>query len=196
MKDFPFRLNKPREILADFFKSILYVGVAVVGLVLIADLSLKFSIWWAYRLPSVDYVRSNFQHHRADYIRLANSLKKERIIDYLGSDGAVYPPDPPRIVPAYGKIMRAIRAKGAVVGEDGAMEFELGGYGAAIMDDSFMGILYCPHPTADSPNGMEMRVVSSLANDKLPRENGQIASGTYVIPLEQDWFIYRYEYRE
>jgi len=39
-------------------------------------------------------------------------------------------------------------------------------------------------------------VVTSLDSAKLPQEKGAVASGLYVVPIEPEWFIYRFEYQE
>jgi len=80
--------------------------------------------------------------------------------------------------------------------EDGSIEFAFGGYGSAISSDAFMGMRYLPknHKTEIQPNWPA--VVASLDSAKLPQENGEVATGLYVIPIEPEWFIYRLEIQE
>ncbi len=39
-------------------------------------------------------------------------------------------------------------------------------------------------------------MVTSLKDANMPQENGSVASGLYVVPIEPEWFIYRFEYQE
>jgi len=39
-----------------------------------------------------------------------------------------------------------------------------------------------------------VRFVASLDSAALPQEHGKVASGYYVLPIEPNWFLYRFEY--
>jgi hypothetical protein len=93
--------------------------------------------------------------------------------------------------------MSKIGAKHATIREDGSMEFALWGDGCAICDDSYMGVRYYPKDhKVDSSVEWTQTVVTSLDSAKLPQEKGAVATGLYVVPIEPEWFIYRFEYRE
>jgi hypothetical protein len=51
------------------------------------------------------------------------------------------------------------------------------------------------HKAGSSAEGAQT-VVTSLDSAKLPQEKGNVASGLYVVPIEPEWFVYRYEYQE
>jgi hypothetical protein len=102
-----------------------------------------------------------------------------------------------RVVPEYRDLMRRISAKDVVVREDGSIEFALWGFGCAICSDSYMGLRYRPLDSkSSSRSGWAPRLVNSLDSKNLPQENGSVADGLYVVQLEPEWFIYRFEYRE
>jgi hypothetical protein len=131
-------------------------------------------------------------------MQFAALLRKDPSVRFVGSDGTV-PIDGvhERLVPEYRHHMRKIGAKFVQISDDGSMNFALWGYGAAIMSDSYMGVRYCPEDHKLPSSGeWEQTVVNSLASEKLPQENGAVASGLYVVPIEPEWFIYRYEYQE
>ena len=44
--------------------------------------------------------------------------------------------------------------------------------------------------------GWTQKVVQSLESEELPEAHGSVASGLYVIAIEPEWFIYRFEYQE
>jgi hypothetical protein len=60
-----------------------------------------------------------------------------------------------------------------------------------------MGVRYYPkdHKAGSSVEGTQT-VVTSLNSAKLPQAKGGVASGLYVVPIEPEWFVYRYEYQE
>jgi len=102
-----------------------------------------------------------------------------------------------RVVPEYRDLMRRIGAKDVIVGEDGSIEFALWGFGCAICSDSYMGIRYFPvQSKSQGRPGWAQKLLNSLDSKNLPHENGSIADGLYVVQLEPEWFIYRFEYRE
>jgi hypothetical protein len=107
--------------------------------------------------------------------------------------GEVDPHGPhPRSVPAYSELIHKIGAQAVYVRPDGAIEFELWGFGCAICTDSFKGIRFAPkggHP--QYPYGGAPQTVSSLEDKRLPKNHGGVADGLYVIPLDDQWSIYR-----
>jgi hypothetical protein len=181
-------------------KVLLYVGFSAVGLLLIGGIS--FWWWWwplpHYYLPPEQRVLQQFQSHRADYIRFVALLRKDQSARYVGSDGKVdIDGSHGRLVPEYRDLMSKIGAKHATIREDGSMEFALWGDGCAICDDSYMGVRYYPKDhKVDSSVEWTQTVVTSLDSAKLPQEKGAVATGLYVVPIEPEWFIYRFEYRE
>jgi|SRR5450631_818435 len=179
-------------------KVFLYVGLSSVGLLLIVG----FSFWWwltpHYYLPSEQRVDRQFESNRADYIRFVALLRKDQSARYVGSDGKVEIDDRhERLVPEYRDLINKIGAKNVIIREDGSMEFALWGDRCAICSDSYMGVRYYPKDhKVDSSVGWTQTVVSSLVSAKLPQEKGAVASGLYVVPIEPEWFIYRFEYQE
>ena len=179
-------------------KGLLYVGLSVVGLLLIVGVS----FWWwfmpHYYLPPEQRVVLQFETNRADYIRFVALLGKDQSARYVGSDGKVdIDGRHGRVVPEYRDLIRKIGAKDVTIREDGSMEFALWGDGCAVCSDSYMGVRYYPkdHKAGPSVEGPQT-VVTSLDSAKLPQEKGGVASGLYVVPIEPEWFIYRFEYQE
>lgn len=160
---------------------------------------MSFGGWpWEHYLPPERRVRQQFENHRADYIRLVNLLQKDPSATYIGSDGRVdIDGVRERFVPEYKDLIHKIGAKFVTVSEDGSMEFALWGFGCAICSDSYMGVRYFPkNHKVDVRPGWTQTVVTSLDSAKLPQENGSVASGLYVTPIEPEWFIYRLEIQE
>ena len=175
-------------------KALIYVCLSVLGLVglfLLAGVGWFF--WTEYRFPppSEQQVRQQFESHRADYIRLAMLLRKDPSAKFVGDDGNA----------EYKVLARKIGVKDVTIREDGSIEFALWGYGGTIEDDSYKGVRYFPkdHKVASSvgyPGWPQQTVVVSLDSAKLPQERGSVASGLYVIAIEPEWFIYRFEIEE
>ena len=151
-----------------------------------------------YYLPPEQRVVQQFETNRTDYIRFVALLREDRSIRYVGGDGKVdIDGKHGRVVPEYRELIRKIGAKDVIVREDGSMEFALWGDGCAVCSDSYMGVRYYPKDhKAGSPAGWTQTVVTSLDSAKLPQENGEVASGLYVVPIEPEWFIYRLEIQE
>jgi hypothetical protein len=179
-------------------KNLLYICFSAVGLLLIAG----FGLWWwimpDYSLPPEQRVVQQFETNRTDYIRFVALLREDQSVRYVGGDGKVdIDGKHGRVVPEYRELIRKIGAKDVIVREDGAMEFALWGHGCAVCSDSYMGVRYYPkdHKADSSVEGTQT-VVTSLESAKLPQEKGAVASGLYVVPIEPEWFVYRYEYQE
>jgi hypothetical protein len=180
-------------------KVLLYVGLSAVGLLLIVG----FSVWWwlmphYYLAPDQRVVVQQFKSDRADYLRLVTLLREDQSARYISSDGKVDDIDGSRgrLVPEYRELIRKIGAKHVIIREDGSMEFALWGDGCAICSDSFVGVRYYPKDhKAVSSVGWTQTVVTSLDSAKLPQEKGAVATGLYVVPIEPEWFIYRFEYQ-
>jgi hypothetical protein len=179
--------------------TVLYcVCVSAVGLVLLAGIG----SWWGMRsadhLPPEERVRQQFQIHRADFIRFAELLRKDASARSVSRDGEVDRDEiHSSLVPEYRELMRKIEAKAVIVGKDGSVEFEMWGVGCAICSDSNMGVRYVPeYRKLDSNRGWEQVTVTSLESAALPQEKGSVATGLYVVPIEPNWFVYRFEYRE
>jgi hypothetical protein len=176
------------------FKVLFYVCLSAVGLVGIFLIAVVgWFLWTEYRLPppSEQQVRQQFENHKTDYFRLVALLRKYPSAKYVGDNDNT----------EYQTLARKIGIKDVTIREDGSMEFALWGYGGTIEDDSYMGVRYFPkdHKVASSvgyPGWPEQTVVVSLDSAKLPQERGSVASGLYVVAIEPEWFIYRFEYRE
>jgi hypothetical protein len=179
-------------------KILLYVSLSAVSLLLIAVIGSFAWLRWEQHLPSEQLARQQFVGHRTDYIHFASLLRQDTAARFISSDGSVdVYTNHARVVPEYRDLMRRIGAKDVIVREDGSMEFALWGFGCAICSDSYMGIRYFPVQSrpAGRPGWVQI-LVSSLDGKALPQENGSIADGLYVVQLEPEWFIYRFEYRE
>jgi hypothetical protein len=180
-------------------RTLLYVCISGVGLLLIAG----FGFWWwltpHYYLPPEQRVVQQFETNRTDYIRFVALLREDQSVRYIGGDGKVdfFDGKHGGVVPEYRELIRKIGAKFVMVREDGAMEFVLWGDGCAICSDSYMGVRYYPkdHKAGSSVEETQT-VVTSLDSAKLPQEKGGVASGLYVVPIEPEWFVYRDEYQE
>ena len=151
-------------------------------------------------LPNEQGVRQNFERHRPDYIRLASLIRVDKSAHFIDGEGDVdiaRTSNSKRLVPAYRDLIQKIGVTEVIVREDGSIEFTLGGSGCAICSDSYTGVRYYPK---DGNNGVRagwtQTIVSSLDSAKLPHENGKVASGLYVVPIEPEWYLYRFEYQE
>jgi hypothetical protein len=179
-------------------KVLLYGGTSAVGFLLVTG----FSFWWwlmpHYYLPPEHRVIQQFESHRSDYIRFVALLRKDPSARFVGSDGNVdIDGIHRRLVPEYRDLMSKIGAKNVMIRGDGSMEFALWGDGCTICSDSHMGVRYYPKDhKVDSSVGWTQTVVPSLDSANLPKEKGAVASGLYVVPIEPEWFIYRFEYQE
>jgi hypothetical protein len=156
-----------------------------------------FFLWtrWQYHLPSDQSARQYFQDHRTDFVRFAELLEKDTVPRRIAPTGLVELLVPPasRIPnPNYRELMSNIGAREVFVRPNGTIEFELWGFGCAPCTDSYKGMLYVPanrRSIANDPWGPIS--VNSLNDASLPKQNGTIADGVYVVPLESKWFIYR-----
>ena len=181
-------------------KYLVYTFALILGLVLLAIFAVFFKTWWEYQLPSQQYVRQRFEEHRADFLQFAKLLRDDPSVTFVENDGKIDGmggPLMPKMQSQYPALMRKIGAKFVIVREDGSMEFALAGNGGTIMSDSYMGVRYFPndHKT-NSTMGYTQALVTSLDSKKLPQENGDVATGLYVVPIEPEWFLYRFEYQE
>jgi hypothetical protein len=150
------------------------------------------------RLPSEQYVRQQFQEHKADYIQFARLLKNDPSSRFIDGDGKVdIDGVHEHLVPQYRDLVRKLGVKSVIVREDRSIEFELGGHGGTIESDSYIGIRYFPDDHGTNSNGgYDQILVHSLDSAALPQENGSVATGLYVVPIEPEWFVYRFEYQE
>jgi hypothetical protein len=184
--------------LKKMLKILLFVCLSAVGLFLLAAVGLWW--WWTphYYLPPQQRVHQQFESHRLDYTRFVTLLEKDPSAKYIDSDGKVdIDGIHSRFVPEYRGLIRKIGAKFVMVREDGSMEFALWGDGGPLVSDSYMGVRYYPkNLKAVSHPGWTQTMVASLESTKLPQENGSVASGLYVVPIEPEWFIYRLEIQE
>lgn len=185
-----------------FLKVMLYVCLSAACLVVLIGVGLwactRAWVKWEYRLPTQQHVYEQFESHKSDYIRFSLLLRSDPTARYIGNDGRVdIDGVNSRLVPEYRDLVHKLGVKFVDVADDGSIEFVLGGFGAAIADDSYMGVLYFPKDKRmASSSGFTPTVVSSLSSAALPQENGAVATGFYVVPIEPEWFIYRDEYRE
>jgi hypothetical protein len=179
-------------------KILICICIAAVSLFLLAIVCSPLWLKYEYHLPPEQRVHEQFESNRADYIRFVTLLRKDQSARFIDSDGKVDIDGlHGRIVPEYRYLIRKIGAKDVMIREDGSMEFALWGFGCTICSDSYMGVRYVPMDRKrDIPAGWEQTVVTSLDSAKLPQEKGAVASGLYVVPIEPEWFIYRFEYQE
>lgn len=177
---------------------LLCIVFAVVGLFLVTLAGLRSWALPEQRLPSEQTARQSFLNHRADYARLISLLRQVPGDQVIGNEGTVLDHGiAARLVPEYRELMRKIGAKSVVVRRDGSREFTIRGSGCAICSDSYMGLVYLPlHHDAQEDHGWTGKLVKSLDDKNLPRAEGSVADGLYLVPIESEWFIYRFEYHE
>jgi hypothetical protein len=174
-------------------KVFLYVCFSVAGLVLLTAVALTIWFRWEYHLPSDQKARQYFEDHRAEFVQFASMLhqdSKPRAINRGGVDDA-FGKDA-RVVPEYRDLMSSIGAQQVFVRPDGSIEFQLWGFGCAPCTDSFKGLRFQAegsHPRY--PYGGAPMVVNSLGDESLPKNNGAVADGLYLVPLEREWSIFR-----
>ena len=156
-----------------------------------------FFVWtrWQYHLPTDQSAREYFQDHRAEFIRFAELLEKDSAPKRIAPNGVVELLVPPALrmtIPGYQELMSRTGAREVFVRPNGTIEFELWGFGCAPCTDSFKGMLYVPTNGRSIANDPWVPIsVNSLNDENLPKQNGAIADGVYVLPLESKWFIYR-----
>ncbi len=179
-------------------KILLYSCLSLVGLCLLAPVSFRLWLKYEYHLPPEQRVRKQFADNRADYMQVVTLLQRDQSAHAIDAGGRVgIDGVHSRLVPEYRNLIRKIGAKDVTIREDGSIEFALYGYGCVICSDSYMGVRYVPKVRkAAAPGGWEQTAVASLDSAKLPHENGAVATGLYVVPIEPEWSIYRLEYRE
>lgn len=152
---------------------------------------------WKDRPPTDQWLRGQFESHKADYIQFAKLLRNDRSAKLVDNDGSIdIDAIHKRQVPEYRTLIRRIEVKNVTISEDGSMEFALWGHGCAICSDSYMGVLYFPKDHTAERAGWVQTVVNSLDDARLPQEHGSVATGLYVVAIEPEWFIYRLEYQE
>lgn len=176
----------------------LYIGLSAVSLLLLS--AVGFSAWMSSepRLPSEQTARQQFAIHQTDYARLASLLCKVPRDQIIGNSGTA--PDQGAIVrlaPEYRELMQRIGAKFVDVRHDGSVEFALWGSGCAICSDSYMGVLYRPLQSEVRTHAeWTSKMVKSFDDKNLRHKRGSVADGLYVVKIEPEWFIYRFEYHE
>lgn len=179
------------------FRILLYSCLIFVGLCLLAPVGFGLWLKYEYHLPPEQRVREEFENNRADYVRFVTLLQSDTA--HFIDDGGRVDLDGvhSRLVPDYRRLIRKIGAKNVIIREDGSIEFSLYGFGCMVCSDSYMGVRYVPKVRrTDARAGWEQTAVTSLDSAKLPQENGAVATGLYVVPIEPEWFIYRFEYQE
>ena len=179
-------------------KILLYTCFLFVGLCLLAPVGFRLWLKYEYHLPPEQRVHKQFENNRADYVQFITLLQKDQSAHFIDGGGRVdLDGVHSRLVPEYRHLIRKIGAKFVIIGEDGSIEFALYGFGCTICSDSYMGLRYVPKARrVDARAGWQPAVVTSLDSAKLPQENGAVATGLYVVPIEPEWFIYRDEYQE
>jgi hypothetical protein len=181
-------------------KILLYGCLIFIGLCLLAAVSLRLWLNYEYHLPPEQRVRKQFEANRADYIQFVTLLQRDPSAHYrvINGDGRVYIDGvDSQPVPEYEQLIRKLGVKFVTMREDGSIEFSLYGFGCAICSDSYLGVSYVPKVRrTNAGSGWEHTAVASLDNAKLPQENGGVATGLYVVPIEPEWFVYRFEHQE
>ena len=179
-------------------KILLYGCLFFVGLCLLAPVGFRLWLKYEYHLPPEQRVRKQFENNRADYIQFVALLQRDQSAHSIDGGGRVgIDGVHSRLVPEYRDLIRKIGAKDVTIREDGSIEFSLYGFGCAPCSDSYMGVRYVPKDRrTHAPGGWEHTIVTSLDSAKLPQERGAVATGLYVVPIEPEWFIYRFEYQE
>ena len=170
---------------------------------LVVVLILGGAWWWQWwwqsdQPPSEAYIRQQFAAHKGDYINLVTAFRNDPATRFVNENGEV---DTGGIitpfVSKYFYLMHKAGAQCATIKEDGSVEFVLGGHSGAIESDSCTGLLYFPKGThVGAQFWYTPTVVNSITTSSLPQENGAVASGLYIIPIEPSWYVYRYEYQE
>jgi hypothetical protein len=178
-------------------KAFAYISASVFGIAFLGIGGFWAFVKLSYYLPSDEQVLHQFQTRKADYVHFVELVKNDPSARYVDGDGRVDIGGVKwRDVTAYRQLIRNIGAKFVLISDDGSVQFVLWGNGCAICSDSFMGVLYLPLDRGAPHGGWQQTTVASLDSSKLPQENGSVATGLYVVPVEPKWFIYRFEYQE
>jgi hypothetical protein len=176
-------------------KTMIFVSLGTASLFLIAAVGVFAWIRWQHHLPNDREARQQFESHRVEFVHFVSLLKQDSTATMIDSNGVVdVYTNHARAVPEYLELMRRTGAKAVYVRADGSIEFQQWGFGCAPCSDSFKGMRYFPlDGKSSSGSGWVPKLVSSLDGEDLPKENGAIADGLYVMQIEPEWFIYRLE---
>ena len=167
--------------------------VGICGLVAFAWYSMPIRGY----LPSDRQARVVFDQRRTSFDRAAEVLQKEKCVGVIASDGTSSNPMCSIPVAIRRALVQETGAKTIVLGDDGSMEFALWGTGCAICSDSYKGFLYLP--TGARPGqvrGWVPAFAISLEDDALPKANGKVSDGLYLLPIDSEWAIFRIKYGE
>jgi hypothetical protein len=164
----------------------------------LAAIGLSSSLWSSRRLPSEQLARQYFASHKADFVHFVSALHQTPDVRFVSPYGVARNRNGgSQYVFEYLYLMQRLNAKSAIIREDGSVEVALWGSGCTICSDSYMGVRYLPaQHDANARPGWRAQIVQSLSAESLPRQNAGIADGLYVVQLEPEWSIYRFEYQE
>ena len=187
-----------KRVLKRLLKILLYGCLFFLGLCLLAAVGFRLWLKYEYHLPPEQRVREQFENNRADYVQFVALLRNDQSAHFIDDSGRVdIDGVHSRLVPEYGRLVHQIGAKAVLIREDGSIEFSLYGFGCSICSDSYMGVRYVPKVRrADARSGWQQTTVTSLDSTQLPHENGAVASGLFVVSVEPEWYIYRFDYQE
>ena len=68
-------------------KGLLYIGLSVVGLLLLLSASVFGWMRWEQHFPSDQEARRQFDSHRTEYVRFASHLRQDLQVGIIGGDG-------------------------------------------------------------------------------------------------------------
>ena len=75
--------------------------------------------------------------------------------------------------------------------------FTLWGTGCAICSDRYKAVMYLPQGAHGGPGAQwTPGEAKSLADKDLPHSGRSIVDGLYIVPLEPEWYLFRFEYSE
>ena len=152
---------------------------------------------WRTRLPSDRQVRTVFDERRASFDRAAAMLQNAQCAGIIASDGSAGNATCSIPIETRRVLMQQTGAKSIVLRGDGSSEFVLWGTGCTICSDSYKGLRYsAANPKSDQLREWVPVVARSLETNDLPKTNGTVSEGLYVVPIDGRWSIFRFEYNE
>lgn len=147
--------------------------------------------YWLYHLPSDKKTEAFFIAHKSDLASLIATVQQSPALEFVDAGWVGYGTNATDL--AHVECARLLKKIGAqfLRSGDGAIEIYFWGRGCAICHDSYKGYAYIK---PDAPMVRHSTIVRSLADKALPPgKYAPIGDGSYILPLGDNWYIFRWE---
>ncbi len=158
----------------------LQVIALVLGFALLVVAAIGLGDWLvSFHLPSDQKAARYFQGHRAQFTALAARVTNQLAASF--SDRGANGEDAALLEGVGGQFLRR---------SDGTISIYVWGHGCAVCHDSYEGYICLPK---NSRLLKGTSVVRALDHD-LPRDGrGGVEDGFYILPLSDDWYVFKEE---